>query len=207
MKKGILITIIGIIIIGITYFGIEMYDFAKGVKNDIKIPETENIKLTETESESESESESEFNENDCTFDLNTQTDDFVKEITEFSNYVWDNEKKIAKIKLDNGNTLIVTRGGCVHFSFYGNLILNNSELNLDDESKIFKKALWIAKKLFHKSDFDFINESLNKRKFEVEETGNQKYYDFQIDRYCNMTLVIEKLKNNQISIEIGYYMC
>ena len=49
MKKGILITIIGIVIIGITYFGIEMYDFAKGVKNDIKIPKTENIKLTETE--------------------------------------------------------------------------------------------------------------------------------------------------------------
>jgi len=34
MKKGILITIIGIIIIGMTYFGVEMYDFAKGVKKD-----------------------------------------------------------------------------------------------------------------------------------------------------------------------------
>ncbi|WP_324024598.1 hypothetical protein QSV08_15385 [Maribacter sp. BPC-D8] len=36
MKKGILITIIGIIIIGISYFGIEMYGFAKGVKEDAK---------------------------------------------------------------------------------------------------------------------------------------------------------------------------
>ena len=34
MKKGILITIIGIIIIGISYFGLEMFDFAKGVKQD-----------------------------------------------------------------------------------------------------------------------------------------------------------------------------
>ena len=34
MKKGILITIIGIIIIGIAYFGLEMFDFAKGVKKD-----------------------------------------------------------------------------------------------------------------------------------------------------------------------------
>ena len=201
MKKGVLITIIGIIIIGITYFGIEMYDFAKGVKNDIKIPKTENIKLTE------SESESEFNENGCTFDLNTQTDDFLKEIPEFSNYVWDNEHKKATIKLGDGNTLIVTRGGCAHFSFYGNLLLNKSELNLNDESKIFKKALWIAEKLFHKSDFEFIKESLNKRTFEIEQSENQKYYDFQIDRYCDMTLVIEKTNNNQISIEIGYYMC
>jgi hypothetical protein len=36
MKKGILITIIGIIIIGIGYFGLEMYVFAKGVKEDAK---------------------------------------------------------------------------------------------------------------------------------------------------------------------------
>ncbi|WP_336127829.1 hypothetical protein [Mesoflavibacter sp. CH_XMU1422-2] len=35
MKKGILITIIGVLIIGIGYFGIEMFDFAKGVKVDI----------------------------------------------------------------------------------------------------------------------------------------------------------------------------
>ena len=35
MKKGILITIIGIIIIGIGYVGIEMFDFAKGVRKDI----------------------------------------------------------------------------------------------------------------------------------------------------------------------------
>ena len=201
MKKGALITIIGIIIIGIAYFGIEMFDFAKGVKNDMKIRTQENVELTETESESE------FNEEDCVFDLNTQTDDFLKEIPEFSNYDWDNEQKKATIKIDDGNTLIVTRGGCAHFSFYGNLLLNKSELNLNDESKIFKKALWIAEKLFHKSDIDFINESLNKRNFEIEQSENQKYYDFQIDRYCDMTLVVEKINNNQISIEIGYYMC
>jgi hypothetical protein len=35
MKKRVLITIIGIIIIGIGYVGIEMFDFVKGVKADI----------------------------------------------------------------------------------------------------------------------------------------------------------------------------
>jgi hypothetical protein len=67
--------------------------------------------------------------------------------------------------------------------------------------------LWVAEKLFHKSDSEFIKESLNKRKFEIEQSENQKYYVFQIERYCEMTLVVEKLNNNQISIEIGYYMC
>ena len=52
MKKGVLITIIGIIIIGITYFGIEMFDFAKGVKEDAQksgkeLEQKPIIKLTE----------------------------------------------------------------------------------------------------------------------------------------------------------------
>ncbi len=199
MKKRIII--IGIIIIGVTYFGIEMYDFAKGVKNDVKNTEKQNIETTTIKAETE------FDEDDCVFDLNTQTDDFLKDAGEFTNYVWDNKQKKATITLKNQNTLIVTRGGCAHFSFYGNLILNNSQLSLNDENKIFENALWISKKLFHKSDFEFIKQLLNKRKFEIIQSENQKYYDFQIDRYCDMTLVIEKLKDNQISIEIGYYIC
>ena len=52
MKKRILITIIGIIIILITYFGIEIFDFAKGVKedakkNEIELEQNPIIKLTE----------------------------------------------------------------------------------------------------------------------------------------------------------------
>ncbi|QSS96704.1 hypothetical protein [Psychroflexus sp. ALD_RP9] len=208
MKKGVIITIITVLIIGITYFGIEMFDFAKGVKNDIKIPKQENADLTEKETESESESESEFSEDDCVFDLNTQTDDFLKEIPEFSNYVWDNEKKKATIKLDNGNTLIVTRGGCVHFSFYGNLLLNKSELNFNDENGIFKKALWIAEKLFHKSDYELIKKTLNDKDYEIEKSENQYYLNFKSELYCDMTLVVENLTDqNLISIEIGFYQC
>ena len=52
MKKGVLITIIGIIIIGIAYLGIEMFDFAKGVKEDakknkIELKQNPFVKLTE----------------------------------------------------------------------------------------------------------------------------------------------------------------
>ena len=46
------------------------------VKNDIKISNQENIEFKEKESESESE----FNGDNCIFDFNTQTDDFLKEI-------------------------------------------------------------------------------------------------------------------------------
>jgi len=45
MKKGILITIIGIIIIGLGYFGLQMFDFAKGVKEDIEKSTNRNLVL------------------------------------------------------------------------------------------------------------------------------------------------------------------
>ena len=204
MKKRIIITIIAVLIIGISYFGIEMFVFTKGVKNDINILEKENVELAEKETESLPE----FSEDDCVFDSNTQTDDFLKKIPEFSDYVWDNETKKATIQLDNGNTLIVTRGGCVHFSFYGNLLLNKSEQNFNDENGIFNKALWIAERLFHKSDYELIRKSLNSKDYEIEKSESQYYLNFKSELYCDMTLVVENLKDqNLISIEIGFYQC
>ncbi|NRD24901.1 hypothetical protein HNV10_16725 [Winogradskyella litoriviva] len=48
MKKSILITIIGVLIIGIGYFGIKMFDFARGVKADIP-KNVENYEKNNTE--------------------------------------------------------------------------------------------------------------------------------------------------------------
>ena len=56
MKKRILITIIGVLIIGIGYVGIEMFDFAKGVKADIpknieNLEKNKTVKLIESKTE------------------------------------------------------------------------------------------------------------------------------------------------------------
>ena len=58
MKKRILITIIGVSIIGIGYFGIEMFEFAKGVKADIPknieyFKKNKTVKLIESKTEKE----------------------------------------------------------------------------------------------------------------------------------------------------------
>ena len=52
MNKRVLITIIGIIIIGIAYFGIEMFDLAKGIKEDSYKAETIEQPLGKTNSKS-----------------------------------------------------------------------------------------------------------------------------------------------------------
>jgi hypothetical protein len=51
------------------------------------------------------------NLDDCFFDQTTQTDEFLAEIPEFSDYIWDNVQKVATILLDDGDTLKVKRGG------------------------------------------------------------------------------------------------
>lgn len=51
MKKGVLITIIGIIIIGIGYFGLQMFDFAKGVKEDTRKNTNRNLVLVSNDFE------------------------------------------------------------------------------------------------------------------------------------------------------------
>jgi hypothetical protein len=81
MKKGILITIIGIIIIGITYFGIEIFDFAKGVKEDAKKNE-----------------------------INPEQKPIIK-LTEFKNGRWiSTVDSLAGIEIENGKWIIFYNG-------------------------------------------------------------------------------------------------
>lgn len=194
MKKGILIITGIMIIITIGCYGIEMYSASK---KEIK----ETIELTEEDSNLESEL-------DCKFDLETQTDAFLKSIPEFSNYTWDNEQKKAIIKLKDKSTLIVTRGGCNHFSFYGNLLLSNSKLNINQENEIFKKALWIAEKLFVKPDFEQIKQMLKNKEYKINRSENRYHLVFNQEDYCDMTLVVESFtEQNLMSIQIGFYQC
>jgi hypothetical protein len=58
-------------------------------------------------------------QNDCVFDLKTQTDKFISDVPEFSNYTWDDYTKTAIITLKNGEELKVIKGGCNHFEVSG----------------------------------------------------------------------------------------
>ncbi|UOB19106.1 hypothetical protein [Abyssalbus ytuae] len=48
MKKGVIITIIGVIIIGVAYYSFEMFDFTKGEKEETQKGETEPEQKPET---------------------------------------------------------------------------------------------------------------------------------------------------------------
>ena len=56
---------------------------------------------------------------ECVFDMSTQTDEFLRSNNLLKNFSWDSNNKIA-IGLIGKDTLQITRGGCVTLAFMGN---------------------------------------------------------------------------------------
>ncbi len=144
----------------------------------------------------------------CKYDLSSQTDDFLKGISEFSNYSWDNQLKQATITLNDDTILIVERGGCNQFKFYGTLRLKNSNLTEKNQLQIFTKAMWIAEKLFENHDYEFFKNALETGNYEIQNYDNQFLVLFDTSEYCNAEILfINHPKNGTVEIKIGYYLC
>lgn len=141
---------------------------------------------------------------ECTFDQSTQTDEFVKNIPEFSNYKWNNIKKEATIKLKNGDELIARRGGCVHFGISGELFEKKQDGVIYDEQHWFEKIKWIAEKLFSKSDYNLLIESFKNKTFNDLSDNNTTYIVIPHKTYDEFMISVRE-ENDNVIIYIGYY--
>ncbi len=144
----------------------------------------------------------------CIYDLDTQTDDFLKGIPEFSNYTWNNDLKQATIILNENETMIVERGGCNHFSFYSTIQLEKSDLTVQNQKEIFTKALWMAEKLFEVQDYNFFLTALDTGDYSIQKYKHQFLIVFESEAYCNAELLFTvDPETQQVQIKIGYYLC
>ncbi len=208
-----LLQLSGLVIIAFLLFGLYyIYPFAEGVVNDAKTRKIDNFQeivvsaLDDTKEEVENIEEEVFEDEDCIFDLKTQTDDFLKNKPNLSNYTWSNKTKTATIILDEHTMLKAFRGGCDHFNFYGTLYLKNTNIIYKDQNLIFEKGLWIVNQIMSPSDVDLFTKLIAFKKFKSEENHQKIYYTFDQDVYCTMTLVVEQLDEG-LSIQIGYTIC
>lgn len=144
------------------------------------------------------------NTEECTFDQSTQTDEFVKNIPEFSDYSWNNIKKEATITLKNGDNLIAQRGGCVHFGISGELFIKKKQGIIYDKKFWLNKTKWIAKRIFHESDYNILIESLKNRTFTDLSNANSVYLIIPHESY-NEFMISVKEEDNEMIIYIGYY--
>lgn len=143
-------------------------------------------------------------DDDCVFDRSTQTDEFIKGIPEFSNYTWNDKTKTAKILLEDGSKLLARRGGCVHFGISGTLVMQDTSRPVSDLDYWFEKAKWIAKRLFHETDYDQLISSFNDKTFSDFSGSGNTYIMFEHEYYSDFSMVV-KIQGNKTELSIGYY--
>jgi len=143
-------------------------------------------------------------EEECIFDQTIQTDEFVKNIHEFSNYSWNDNRKEATIKLEDGNILVAHRGGCVHFGISGELFLKGVENSSQNLDFWFQKAKWIGKRLFNESDYKLLEESIDNKTYTDLSDERGIYIVIPHETYNEFSISV-KIEEESKVLYVGYY--
>jgi len=167
------------------------------ISAEIKKNTIKSVSLVEENKEVENE--------ECTFDQSTQTDEFLKNIEELENYVWDKENRIATIKLSDTEVLKIYRGGCMDFSLSATFV-NNRILDFEeDKRQIFNKIIWITS-LLNEFEGEEISNVIKEGNLAITKEDNFNY---------NVSFMNEKLyefyyfnfnNKDRTTFEIGYYL-
>ena len=151
---------------------------------------------------------------ECTFDLNTQTDKFLKQNPKINGYTWTDSIHSGFIILDNSDTIKINRGGCNHFNFFCELTSKNIDtLTFNNEKFGLRKAIELVNLIFPKSDAELLERLIKTTDCDTEYVGGGYLGIYKINRvfnyddHCSTTLVIERLPNGYYKLEIGYYLC
>ena len=141
---------------------------------------------------------------ECVFDRNTQTDEFIRKKGEFTEYEWDNETKTATVILESGNILRAYRGGCAHFGMSVELEILNSTVDLNETKYWLKKALWVSDKVFDDSDNQFLKNQLTSENYTLESDSDSFYIFIPHEYYDEFSIAVRK-ENGKIFLYVGYY--
>lgn len=109
-----------------------------------------------------------FDPNDCVYDQTTQTDEFLKGIPELSNYTWDQGEKTATVIMEDGDSLLIRRGGCMDFGVSAEFRIFSNKVDYKDWSKVFSKIFWIMDLLTKEFDNEGIKKEINKKTHKIQ---------------------------------------
>ncbi len=177
---------------------------SENIVNDSIMQNIDSTKLIESEESNEVNSES---MDDCIFDQNTQTDEFLKGIKELQDYKWDSVSKTATVTLDNGDTLLIKRGGCNSFGVSAEFKIIKDTTDYSNWNNVFKKILWISKVLDTEFAFEKIKDEIDSNKISIE---SYKEYDvvYFSSEYLqdNHYEIYRTLNENLKTIELSHYI-
>lgn len=146
----------------------------------------------------------EISDEDCVFDQETQTDEFLKGIKELENYVWDSESKTAEIVLNDHWGLTIKRGGCNHFEMSASFLYDRVLDFEKDKKQIFDNIIWITS-LLKDFDAEIIKESINNDKIVITKDDKFNYHINFMDVKL-YELYFMNFNNDEVTtFDIGYY--
>ncbi|MBA9079885.1 MULTISPECIES: hypothetical protein [Rufibacter] len=159
-----------------------------------------NLAANETPAEEEAPEE-------CVFDQETQTDEFLKDVEELKGYKWDYGKRTATFLLETGDTLQIYRGGCSHFVVEAEFRLRNDKTDYSNWGNVYKKALWIAKVLDNEFDYKALKKDIDSKKVtfgRYEEVGIDVVYFTSEDLRDREYQIERKLESKLQTITLSY---
>ncbi len=106
---------------------------------------------------------------DCLFDTTIQTEDFLKKVPEFKNYIWDDASKTALITLANKETIVVERGGCTHFKIIGQWMQRTPKKGIEDISYWLQQCKWLSEKIMPIAEVEKLHELLDSKRYKIEQ--------------------------------------
>ncbi|MFH4969370.1 hypothetical protein V8G61_14285 [Gaetbulibacter sp. M240] len=145
-------------------------------------------------------------EDDCVFnyDVKGLTMEWLQQLNQ-TNFVWDKNKKLAE-KIKDGDTLRVSKVGCVHFSWVVEVTMIENQNTLENTDFWLKKAMGITE-LF---DLKYYHTALKLKNFKLEKPNkNQIVFDIKDDDITDNLFylgVIVLAENNIKKIIISKYL-
>jgi hypothetical protein len=194
------------LIVMIVFFSCKQETKATFLSDDYKneIPTEDCINPSEVEIESPSVIIT--NIHDCTFDQETQTDEFLKGIKDLEVYTWDVETKTAEIVLNDHWGLTIKRGGCDHFEMYASFVYDRI-LDIEkegDRKQIFDNIIWITS-LLEDFDGEDIKRVIEENEISITKRDEFNYHANFMDEKLYELYYFDFNNKDKTTFKIGYY--
>lgn len=194
------------LIVMIVFFSCKQETKATLLSDDYKneIPTEDCINPSEVEIESPSVIIT--NIHDCTFDQETQTDEFLKGIKDLEVYTWDVETKTAEIVLNDHWGLTIKRGGCDHFEMYASFVYDRI-LDIEkegDRKQIFDNIIWITS-LLEDFDGEDIKRVIEENEISITKRDEFNYHANFMDEKLYELYYFDFNNKDKTTFKIGYY--
>jgi uncharacterized protein YceK len=115
---------------------------------------------------------------DCVFDTGFYrfTSEALQKFDTNIRFSWNDKEKQAAALLSNGDSLILSIGGCNHFGYYATLY---TDVAFNDTKQLIEKTRWIARNFFTNGFDEVYDQWIGEGRYEESEShdpGNLKMY-------------------------------